>query len=71
MTTNIGIVSKPGRSDLPQLLRELTAWLDERGVAWTGDIVTETYLGLKGGFDRTAETSTPDQEQRYPAPARP
>ena len=54
MTKNIGIVSKPGRSDLPQLLRELTAWLDERGVAWTGDIVTETYLGLKGGFDRTA-----------------
>ena len=54
MTKKIGIVSKPGRSDLPQLLRKLTAWLDERGVAWTGDIVTETYLGRKGGFDRTA-----------------
>jgi NAD+ kinase len=54
MTKNIGIVSKPGRSDLPQLLRELTAWLSERGVAWSGDAVTETYLGRKGGFDRTA-----------------
>ena len=53
MTTNIGIVSKPGRSDLPQLLRELTAWLDARGVAWAGDVVTETYLGRKGGFNRT------------------
>lgn len=54
MTKNIGIVSKPGRSDLPQLLRELTAWLDARGVAWAGDVVTETYLGRKGGFNRTA-----------------
>ena len=54
MTKNIGIVSKPGRLDLPQLLRELAAWLDERGVAWTGDLVTETYLGREGGFDRTA-----------------
>lgn len=53
MTKNIGIVSKPGRSDLPQLLRELTAWLDSRGVAWAGDVVTETYLGRKGGFNRT------------------
>jgi NAD+ kinase len=54
MTKKIGIVSKPGRSDLPQLLRELTAWLNERGVAWTGDLVTETYLGRQDGFDRTA-----------------
>ncbi|MDA0204412.1 MAG: NAD(+)/NADH kinase [Acidobacteria bacterium] len=54
MTKNIGIVSKPGRSDLSQLLLELAAWLDERGVTWTGDLVTETYLGRKGGFDRTA-----------------
>ncbi len=54
MTKSIGIVSKPGRSDLPSLLRELTAWLNERGVAWAGDLVTETYLGRKGGFDRMA-----------------
>lgn len=50
----IGIVSKPGRSDLPQLLRELASWLDERQIAWTGDVVTESYLGRKGGFDRAA-----------------
>lgn len=54
MTKKIGIVSKPGRPDLPELLRKLTAWLDQRGVAWAGDLVTETYLGRQDGFDRTA-----------------
>jgi NAD+ kinase len=52
MSKKIGIVSKPGRSDLPQLLRELVEWLDGHGVEWTGDLVTEDYLGRKGGFDR-------------------
>ena len=53
MSKKIGIVSKPGRSDLPQLLGELVEWLDGQGVEWTGDLVTQEYLGKKGGFDRT------------------
>lgn len=52
MSKKIGIVSKPGRSDLPQLLGELVEWLDGQGVEWTGDLVTQEYLGKKGGFDR-------------------
>jgi len=48
----VGIVSKPGRSDLPGLLRSMTNWLDERGVDYECDAVTERYLGHEGGFDR-------------------
>ncbi len=54
----VGIVSKPGRQDLPALLRELVAWLDKQGVSYRGDIVTEQYLGHEGGFDR----SQPDED---------
>jgi NAD+ kinase len=52
MSKKIGIVSKPGRADLPQLLDELVEWLDDQGVEWTGDLVTQDYRGKKGGFDR-------------------
>lgn len=52
MSKKIGIVSKPGRSDLPRLLAELVGWLDGQGVEWTGDRVTHDYLAKKGGFDR-------------------
>ncbi len=48
----VGIVSKPGREDLPPLLLDLAAWLDAQGISYRGDEVTEQYLGRKGGFDR-------------------
>lgn len=52
MTGTIGIVSKPGRDDIPELLAKLLPWLDERGVRYECDRVTERYLGRPGGFER-------------------
>lgn len=53
MIKNVGIVSKPGRPDLPEILGKLVGWLDERGVEYAYDRVTAGYLGRSGGFDRT------------------
>jgi len=48
----IGIVSKPGRDDIPALLAKVLPWLDEHGVEYACDRVTQRYLGREGGFDR-------------------
>lgn len=53
MIERVGIVSKPGRDDLPELLRSLTARLDQKGVSYAFDRVTAEYLGAAEGFERT------------------
>ncbi len=52
MTPKLGIVSKPGREDIPALLGRVLPWLDGRGVQYSCDRVTQSYLGRPGGFDR-------------------
>lgn len=54
MIRKIGIVSKPGRADSPELLAKLLPWLEARGVAYSLDRVTARYVGREGGFDRAA-----------------
>jgi NAD+ kinase len=52
MMRKIGIVSKPDREDLPAIVQELTAWLENKGVAYECDQVTAEYLGRGRGFPR-------------------
>jgi len=47
-----GIVSKPGREDIPELATRLVAWLEERGIESEYDLVTAEYLQQGAGFDR-------------------
>ena len=54
MIRKIGIVSKPGREDSPELLAKLLPWLGERGVSYSLDRVTARYVGRDDGFDRAA-----------------
>lgn len=53
MIERVGIVSKPGRDDLPRLLNDLLPWLDAHGIAYGLDRVTAEYLMRGDGFDRT------------------
>jgi len=48
----VGIVSKPGREDIPELVSRLVAWLEERGIESEYDLVTAEYLRQGAGFDR-------------------
>ncbi len=52
MIQRVGIVSKPGRGDIPPLLRQLKAWLDERGIAIRVDEATAAYIGIPEGIAR-------------------
>ena len=53
MIRKVGIVSKPGREDSPELLAKLLPWLEARGVDYRLDRVSAHYLSREGGFDRT------------------
>ena len=48
----VGIVSKPGREDIPELAGRLVSWLKERGIETESDLVTAEYLQQSSGFDR-------------------
>ena len=52
MIRKVGIVSKPGREDIPPLVTKLIAWLDQHGVDAEYDVVTAGHLGRDGGFRR-------------------
>ena len=52
MIRKVGIVSKPGREDIPPLVGKLLAWLDQQGVDAEYDVVTAGHLGRDGGFRR-------------------
>lgn len=54
MIRKIGIVSKPGREDSPELLSKLLPWLVSRGVEYRLDRVSARYVGQDDGFDRAA-----------------
>ncbi len=54
MIRKVGIVSKPGREDSPELLAKLLPWLEERGVGYSLDRISAGYVGRKDGFDRGA-----------------
>jgi NAD+ kinase len=54
MIRKIGIVSKPGRGDSPELLARLLPWLETRGIAYELDRVSARYVGRDDGFDRAA-----------------
>lgn len=48
----VGIVSKPGREDIPGLASQIVAWLEERGIESEYDLVTAKYLQQGAGFNR-------------------
>lgn len=52
MIRKVAIFSKPERKDLPAIVKELVAWLQQRGVDYGTDRVTAEYLGREGGFPR-------------------
>ncbi len=52
MIRKVGIVSKPGREDIPPLVTKLIAWLDQQSVDAEYDVVTAGHLGREGGFRR-------------------
>jgi len=45
---NIGIISKPGKPELPEILRELVPWLTGKGFDVFIDEETSGVLGIKG-----------------------
>ena len=52
MIRQIAIVSKPGREDIPELLRYILAWAARHGIAVKIDMPTADYLGSGDGADR-------------------
>ncbi len=52
MIQRVGIVSKPERPELPEILTKLVAWLRQRHIHVECDRVTADYLGLQEGFLR-------------------
>ena len=48
----VGIVSKPGREDIPGLITDVVSWLSGRGIEVEYDLVSAEYLGRSTGFDR-------------------
>jgi len=53
MIKRVGIVSKPGRGDIPPLVNQLLEWFTGRDIAVWLDAVTASYLGRDDGFDRS------------------
>ena len=54
MIQSIGIISKPGRADIPGLARRVVEWADKRGVCVTMDRTSARYLGREDGLPREA-----------------
>ena len=52
MIRRVGVVSKPGRADIPGLLRSIAAWCAERGIEPVFDMASAAYLGLAEGKPR-------------------
>ena len=48
----VGILSKPNQENMPEIISDLTAWLDQRRIEFECDLVTAGYLRRKDGFDR-------------------
>ena len=48
----VGVVSKPGRGELPELLAQVAAWCRERQLELAVDCVTAGYLGRADGQPR-------------------
>ncbi len=49
----VGVVSKPGRRELPELLGQVAAWCRERSLELAVDCVTADYLGRTDGQPRS------------------
>lgn len=52
MIRRVGVVSKPGRNDIPALLRFLSGWCGERGWELAADEATAEYLHRDDGLQR-------------------
>ena len=52
MIRRVGVVSKPGRDDIPGLLRYLSDWCDRRGLKLAVDLVTARYMQRTDGLSR-------------------
>jgi len=52
MIRSVGIVSKPGKEEIRPIVRELTAWLKQRGIQWRCDRVTADYIDCPDSFPR-------------------
>lgn len=52
MIRRVGVVSKPGRADIPGLLRYLSNWCDRRGLELAVDLVTASYMQRSDGLSR-------------------
>lgn len=52
MIQRVGIISKPGRSDIPPLVNQLFGWFGERSIAIRIDKVTADYVGRSDGVRR-------------------
>ena len=52
MIKRVGVVSKPGRDDIPGLLRYLSTWCDRRGLELVVDPVTARYMHRTDGLPR-------------------
>lgn len=52
MIRSVGIVSKPGKEEIRPIIRDLTAWLRQRGIEWRCDSVTAKYIDCPDSFVR-------------------
>ncbi len=52
MFRSIGIISKPRRAEVPEIVRALARWLEERGLQYQYDLETAEALGAAGGLER-------------------
>ena len=48
----VGILSKPNQENMPEIISDLTAWLEQRGIEFGYDRATAGYLRRDDGFDR-------------------
>ena len=48
----VGILSKPNQENMPEIISDLTAWLEQRGIEFGCDRATAGYLRRDDGFDR-------------------
>lgn len=52
MIQRVGVVSKPGRADIPELLNSLQSWCEERRIEVVVDCITAEYLRRTDGVRR-------------------
>lgn len=48
----VGILSKPNQENMPEIVSNLTVWLEQRGIEFECDLVTAGYRRRDDGFDR-------------------